>query len=209
MDLKRLPRFARRTTIAAALLICAACGKEEHKKRFDWVRAGSRLYYDAYGPTDTIRDFRCLLVFADDKFLRIQEEALGGGSSYSLLLYDVTQRRYQVKRGGLHSQACGSCGGLIVSCGSSFDYLFAPNAPFLYQALPYYSCSSEPEGTNYVVNTDTVVTVPLGTFHAYALRHPNGDRSYWNPREGLIMYKVHYRHRTIWHGALRLNRIER
>lgn len=204
---KTSSNFVRRTTITAAVLLtCAACGKEEYKKRFEWVRAGNRLYYDAYGPADTIHDFRSLLVFADDKLLRIQEEVPSGSNFYSLFFYDVTRRRYQVKRGGLYSQACGSCGGLIVSCGSSFDYLFAPNAPFLYQALPYYSCSSEPEGTNYVVNTDTVVTVPLGTFSAYVLRHPNGDRSYWNPREGLIMYEA--RNQRAWRGTLRLNRIE-
>lgn len=196
----RFPRFS--PLLLAAALSCVACAKEEHKKRFGWFRHGARLYYDAYCPTDTTRDFRSIIIFADGEDLRMQESA--PGTSYPLTMYAVTQRRYRVRRGGLFGQACHSCGTGIPSCGSAFDYLFAPNAPFVNQALPYYSCGAEADDRNYVLNPDTVVSVPYGTFHTYALKHPNGDRSYWSPASGLIMYRIAHNACT-----LRLNRIVR
>lgn len=53
---------------------------------------------------------------------------------------------------------------------------------------------------------DTVITIPMGTFTTYIIVHENGDKSYWNADEGLLMYQIANRP---YRGFLKLNRITR
>ncbi|MCC3158132.1 hypothetical protein LJ737_12860 [Hymenobacter sp. 15J16-1T3B] len=192
----------------ALLFGCAACNKDGSHKPFGWVRGGNRLYYDFYGLQDTIRDCRYLEINRDDDDYRIREHAPNNSSgSLTPLFGEINDIDVVVKSNALYEQICSSCG--FGSCFSLTENIYAPKSPFLYQELPTYYCGSHIRGRNYVINTDTTLTVPMGKFKVYIMQHPDGDKSYWNPREGLIMYEVRNQYRTSFRGTLRLNRITR
>ncbi|AHJ96931.1 hypothetical protein Hsw_1336 [Hymenobacter swuensis DY53] len=50
------------------------------------------------------------------------------------------------------------------------------------------------------------MTVPKGTFKTYIMRYENGDKSYWNADEGLIMYERYWQGRR--EGTLKLTKIQ-
>jgi hypothetical protein len=200
-------RLTHHFTLAAALLLgSTACDKDSSNKPFGWVRSGTRLYYDFYGAQDTIRDVRYLAINPDNKVLNIQEYK-PNTNGLTPLFGQFSDIDVKVEPKGLYERICGSCS--FGSCISMSDYMVVPKKPFLYQELITYSCGSSSNGTNYIMNTDTTLTVPMGTFTVYVMQHPDGDKSYWNAREGLIMYEVRNQDRTAWRGTLRLNRIER
>lgn len=194
--------------VAAFLLLgCAACNKDGSNKPFGWVRSGNRLYYDFYGVQDTVPDFRYLEINREDKHYNILECMPGSTALSPPLfgqLYDIDVK---VESKGLYELVVSTCG-LGPTVGQT-DYLYAPKKPFLYQEIPAYTCASSTNSSNYIVNADTTLTVPMGTFKVYIMQHRGGDKSYWNVQEGLIMYEVRNRYRTTWRGTLRLNRIER
>ncbi len=93
----------------------------------------------------------------------------------------------------------------IPSCGKRFEFLYAPNAPRLNQELPQYGCSRNPGRANTIIQTQSVVTVPRGTYTTYVMLHELGHKSYWNPDEGLIMYEKYVDGALLF--TLKLNRI--
>lgn len=169
--------------------------------KFDWVATGNKLYYDYYRTTDTLRDFRLLLIAN-----RFYEQDPANSSSYQLM-FRILARDFVVKKGGLYGIACESCG--FLGCSGKFEFLYAPNKASLNQELPLYGCSRTPYSfKNKIVEVDKVVTVPKGTFTTYVMLHENGDKSYWNADEGLIMYD-RYDFNGSFIGSLKLNRIVR
>ena len=185
------------------VFICSSsCKKDENKKvKFSWARTGNRLYYDYFTPSDTIHDFRCIEI-AD----RFYEQEPANSGNYQLM-FRIINRDIIVKKGGLYGIACESCG--FFGCTGKFEFLYAPNAPTLNQELPEYGCSRTPYPyKNKIIEVDKKISVPKGTFITYIMLHENGDKSYWNADEGLIMYD-RYDFNGNFIGTLKLNRIVR
>jgi hypothetical protein len=179
-------------------LMIIYCKKDENKLvKFGWAKDGNRLFFDFYGNTDTIKDFRTLYVSG-----RFLEGAPTTPNNYPVLFY-IWDKDFVIKKGGLYGATCADrncwCWTL------NLQFLYAPNKPYLNQELPEYNCGTVYD-TNKIVTIDTIVTVPMGTFRTYVMQHGNGDKSYWNADEGIIMYYVS---RGRWKGTLRLNRIVR
>jgi hypothetical protein len=183
-------------------MLCASCAKDDNQKiKFGWAKEGTRLVYDYYTATDTIPNYRELYI--SDRFM---ESAPGNQDSYELLFHLIS-REFKVKRGGLYGVECSECRGFgLLGCPNKFDFLFAPNAATLNQELPVYGCGEKIDGINKVVEVDRRVEVPWGTFNTYVILQYNGDRSYWNAAEGLIMYET-TDHRGNHVGTLKLSRI--
>ena len=180
------------------IVITGSCKKEENKMKFAWVKDGNKFYYDYYTPTDTIKDFRNLLVGAQ----RFMEQDPRNANSYETMFRLV--HRMVVKKGGLYGLACESCG--ILGCAGEFEYLYAPNVPALNQELLQYGCSTTADSyKNKIIEINKLVTVPKGTFNTYVMLLENGDKAYWNPDEGLIMYD-RYDYDDSFIGSLRLSR---
>lgn len=182
-----------------------SCHKDKNDQvKFGWVKGGTRLYYDYYSPTDTIRDCRYLLIFAS----RFMEKNPSGTDNFGML-FDVPDRDIVVKKGGLYGLACENCDMGPLVCLNEFEFLYAPNAPSPNQKIPVYGCGRTPRGHNRIITVDTTITVPMGTFRTYVMQHyAFGDRSYWNPNVGLIQYDNYDGRGNLQH-SLRLNRILR
>lgn len=191
--------------IAFIPVLFHSCHKDENDKvKFGWVKGGNRLYYDYYSPTDTIRDCRYLLIL-DNLFMENNPSSTDNFG----MIFNILNRDHVVKKGGLYGLACENCDMGPLVCLNEFEFLYAPNAPALHQELPEYGCGRTPRWHNRIINVDTTITVPMGTFKTYVMQHyAFGDRSYWNPDEGLIRYDS-YDGRGNLKGSLRLNRILR
>lgn len=189
--------------LSAVLMIAASCDKGVlGKKKFGWLDEGTKLYYDYYTPAGTRTDVRRLLIGS-----RIFEQELANSDVHELM-FRVLDRDFIVKRDGLYGVACESCGMGIITCLSEFEFLYAPNKARQNQELREYDCGRDSYSINKIIEVDKTVTVPKGTFKTYVILHPNGDRSYWNPDEGLIQYD-RYNYNGAFIGSLKLNRIER
>lgn len=177
-----------------------SCTKEQ--RTFGWVRTGTKLYYDYYTLSDTTRDFRSLIIAG-----RFYEEFPGGGLG-NQYLFRILDRDIKVKYDGLYGMACEDCGWGIITCMTKFEFLYAPNKPYLNQEIEEYGCGRTPLATNRIIEVNKEVTVPYGKYTCYVMLHDNGDRSYWNPDSGLIMYD-RYDMNGDYIGSLKLTRIER
>jgi hypothetical protein len=168
------------------IFLFASCSKDENKKiKFGWYKEETRLVYDFYSATDTIQDFRVLLI--SKGFL---ETSPNGPNPYEVIFDQFKQiGKYTVKRGGLYGIECKDCRFGFFGCSEEFNFLMAPNAPSLNQELPVYSCGEKITGINKVIEINKTVSVPYGTFETYVILHPNGDKSFWNADNGLIMYE--------------------
>ena len=183
------------------IVITSSCKKEENKKKFDWVREGNKMYYDYYTPTDTIKDFRYLEIVAQ----RFSEQDPTNSSFYETM-FRIINRDLVVKKGGLYGLACEECGFGILTCLSKFEYLYAPNIPTLNQEIPQYSCGRTANSYKIkIIEINKIITVPKGTFNTYVMLHENGDRSYWNADEGVIMYD-RYEYDGSLIGSLKLSK---
>lgn len=190
----------------AGLMLLMTCGLEVEFNnnsdiKFDWVKEGSKLYYDYYTSQDTIPDFRYLKI--KDGF----DEGTDSSGSY-YLVFHILDRKLRVKRDGLYGLACESCKISLLGCLSNFEFLYVPSTPILDQELTVYGCERKPYYSNKVIETSVTVTVPMGTFNTYIILHSNGDRSYWSPDDGLIMYEKYNKSGGTLIGTLKLNRIE-
>ena len=186
-------------TLTMLFVILFSCKKEENKKKFEWVRPGNKMYYDYYTSTDTTKDFRYLEIFAN----RFHELDPSNANSYETM-FQIIDRDLVVKKGGLYGLACKSCG--FFGCVGEFEYLYAPNVPSLNQEIPQYGCSETADSYKIkIIEINKNITVPKGTFSTYVMLHENGDKSYWNPDEGLIMYD-RYEYDGSLIGSLKLSR---
>ena len=188
-----------------SMLLFPSCEKRlVFWKKFKWVDKGWLFYYDYYTPTDTIRDARTLTV--NDGF----QENAPGNPNYFQHYFRLTEQDVKVKKDGLHALELVHCSGMgIVSSRTKFSYLYAPDKADLNQPLQEYSCERIPYShTNMVIEVNKKITVPDGTFSTYVIRHFNGDRSYWDPDHGIIMYD-RYDQNGVLIGSLKLNRVER
>lgn len=188
--------------IAIHSIFFYSCKKDENKKtKFGWVKSGNKLYYDYNTSSGTIHDFRYLEIL--DRFYENDPT----NSNIYETMFRIIDRDLVVKKGGIYGVACENCS--FLGCIKQFDYLYAPNAPSLNQEIPQFSCSKIPNSyKNKIIEINKTVTVPKGTFSTYVMLLENGDKSYWNADEGLIMYdRYDYKGNLI--GSLKLNRIVR
>ena len=106
-------------SVVTVLIFFFSCTKDDNNKvRFGWLKSGNKLYYDYFTKTDTLKDFRDLLVY--NKFY---EEDPARSSSYQLM-FRILDRDFIVKKGGLYGKACENCG--LLGCIDEFEFLYAP-----------------------------------------------------------------------------------
>lgn len=182
-----------------------SCKKDDNnivsdKVKFGWAKNGKKLYYDQYKGANIVKDYLKLAI-SDNRFFQNDVAS----SDYM----DIFDKDFIIKKEGLFGLACVDCSVGLFSCYNTFEFLYAPNTPLLDQKIPQYDCGRDSYYNIEIKNTDTVVSVPFGTFHTYAMLHQNGDRSYWNADNGIILYeKMDYRDRTILAETFELNRVE-
>ncbi|WP_197031966.1 hypothetical protein [Hymenobacter swuensis] len=186
-----------------AFVSLSSCSKDENKKtKFSWAKKGNKLYYDYHTPTNVIKDSRRLSINE-----RFEEQILSSTPNEPGYLYfNLLSSNIVVKKGGLYGQSVENCGWGIINNNTPFEFLYTPNEPQLHQEIIEYGCSRKPLTKNHIINIDTTVTVPKGTFKTYIMRYENGDKSYWNADEGLIMYERYWQGRR--EGTLKLTKIQ-
>lgn len=185
--------ITKQTYIIGIFILCVlySCKKDDNDKvKFGWAKNGKTFFYDQYKGSGVVKDYLRLAIY-DNEFFQDNVAA----STYM----DILDRHFVIKKGGLFGLACEECNFGFFSCLSKFEFLYAPNAPSLNQELPQYGCGRTPYYNTRIIKVDTVVSVPLGTFKTYVMLHQNGDKSYWNADNGIILYeKVDYRdNRTV------------
>lgn len=175
--------------------------------KFGWAKTGNKLYYDYYTATDTLKDYRYLSIYNFSSKTAFREEIpkYDTGTFFNNpLFFRILDRGFVIKEDGLYGIGCESCG--FFGCSQPFEFIYAPNQPVLYQNLPLFGCSNRSGSSNTVTAIDTTVTIPMGTFKTYILEHSNGDKSFWSPEDGIIIYEaVNDDNR----GIFKLNRIVR
>lgn len=164
-----------------SVVIFDSCKKDPNKEiKYDWATNGTKLIYDRYTATDTIKNS---LSFT------IVDNTFQGQSSPSIMI-NILESKFKLKEGGLYSVDCDNCPNSgFFYCLTTTDYLYLPNYASLNQKLPVYSCG-EIYYTNKVIEVDKTITVPQGTYITFVLKSDNGDLSYWNAHYGLIMYET-------------------
>ncbi len=98
------------------------------------------------------------------------------------------------KKDGLYLRANNVCGMGILN--STFDFLYIPANPSKGQVIQLYTCEEQPTGQNRILHSDTVLTVPAGTFHTFCVLHSDSSKSYWNRDVGVILYELYDRDAT-------------
>jgi hypothetical protein len=176
------------------IVLATSCKKDVNDKvEFKWAKNGTLLFYDQYKNSVIAKDYLKILII-DNRFLQ--------NGTYMKIL----DTEFKIKKGGLYGLYCYDH---YCYCIPNQEFLYAPNQPYINQELPQYSCGTTPDFINKIIAVDTVVTVPMGTYKTYIMQHYNGDKSYWNANDGLIMYdKVDFTNRTTVIETFKLNRVE-
>ena len=177
-----------KVSIIVMLLLSSmiSCKKDDnHKVKFGWAKNGSVYFYDQYKGSSIVKNYFKLAIYNGRFF---QNDI---GASVNM---DIVEGDFIVKKGGLFGLACEECSFGFFGCSREFEFLYAPNSPLLNQEIPQYSCGRTPDYNTRIIKIDTMISVPYGTFNTYVMQHKNGDKSYWNADNGIIMYeKVDYR----------------
>lgn len=188
------------TTVIIFSTLVSCTKDENNKEEFSWAQNGKTFFYDRYEGSDTVKDYLKLAIF-DNQFFQNDVAA----SVYM----DILDRPFTIKKGGLFGQACEDCDIGFFGCSKKFAFLYAPNAPAINQQLPYFDCGKTSEYNIKILNTDTIINVPMGIFHTYIMLHYQGDKSYWNANSGIIMYeKINYTDNRIVIDTFKLSRVE-
>lgn len=184
--------------IILIIFYLSACKKDVNNQiEFKWAENGTILFYDQYKNSAIVKDYLKIEILDNNFFVNGVV-----GNSYMKIL----DRQFTRKKGGLYGLYCDDH---YCYCIPNKEFLYAPNQPYLNQELPEYNCGTTPDHINKVITIDTVITVPMGTYKTYVMQHYNGDKSYWNANDGLIMYdKVDFTNRTIVIETYKLNRIQ-
>jgi hypothetical protein len=173
----------KKTSILIILFLSSviSCKKDDNKKvKFGWTRNGSVYFYDQYKGPSVVKNYFKLAIY-DNRFYQNDINA----SVYM----DILNRNFIVKKGGLFGLACEECNFGFFSCSRKFEFLYTPNSPSLNQEIPQFGCGRKPDYNTLIVKIDTTISVPYGTFNTYVMQHKNGDKSYWNADNGIIMYE--------------------
>ena len=187
------------SSIATIVILFTSCTKSKNFIiKFGWVKEGTKLYYDYYRPTDTLHDYRYLTIVAN----RFFEQDPSYPSTYQTM-FNLPNKDFVAKPGGLYGLAYEDCNSFFNS--RTFDFLYAPNSPSINQEIDEYGCGRQYYSIDKIIEINKTVNVPKGTYTTYVMLHFNGDKSYWNPDEGLIMYERYVNGYYV--GTLKLTRI--
>lgn len=193
--------------LIALFLFCMliSCKKNNNVKvndiiKFGWAKNGKKLYYDQYKGSNIVKDYLKLTI-SDNRFFQNDVAS----SDYM----DIVDKGFVIKKEGLFGLACVDCSMGLFSCYNTFEFLYAPNAPSHTQEIHQYSCGRDSYYNIQIIKIDTIVSVSFGTFNTYVMLHENGDKSYWNADNGIILYeRMDYRDRTTLAETYKLNRVE-
>lgn len=156
-----------------------------------WFSKYHYFHYDCSRDTQNIPDYRILSVIDDpstqDAVFFYEHPGDTSASSWEQTFGFFGNGTFINKTDGLYQQACTDCGAGLLCW--TFDYLAIPANVQSGDAVQLYGCGHKEHGRNQIVNTDTIINVPAGTYHTFCILHPGGDKSYWNRDIGIIMYE--------------------
>ncbi len=200
------------TMALVAITVITSC-KKESVAPAGWFTKNRDYYYDYATDTSNIVNYRQLSVipgFAPDELFFYESSPdtniiISGTQVFEIFGNGLITP----KDDGLYQESAGTCG--FGFSFNDFKYLFIPAWPEAGQRVPQYGCAHTDEGTNTILNTDTAITVPAGTYHTFCVLHPNGDKSYWSREVGIIMYDQWQHDRAlplVRLGSLKLRRMD-
>jgi len=182
--------FFRNIFFATALIgSIASCNKKPTAPPAWWNLHG-HFYYDLTTDTSYITNYRQLIVGSGssaDQLFFYELPTDTSLNSWESIFEIFGNGTLKVKEDGLYSHASDYCKVGVIDF--TFDFLFMPAQPAIGESIPQYGCEHQNAGYNTVVLPDTILSVPAGTYHTFCVKHPNGDRSYWNTNTGIIMYE--------------------
>jgi hypothetical protein len=207
-----LKMFCRQVVLLlGALLLFAQCKKEASDPRPGWYRSPASYIYDvedSSGNKESATQLETHFEKADPNNFRFFENSPDVQVSTSRRYFGLDQLLFTSASDGLYGEAAVSCN--ISLFYDRFTFLAVPAKPVAGANFPLYACGRGPKGSYTVVQTDTVLTVPAGTFQTFRLRHENGDQSWWNLEKGIIQFQTSYFDSNNRHGGnivLRLRKI--
>lgn len=134
------------------LMVVSTCKKDEnHKVKFGWAKNGNVFFYDWYKGSSIKKDSLKLEII-NNRFFQNDIAA-----NVNL---DIYENNFVVKKGGIYGLGCNSCDFGFFSCSTTFEFLYAPNAPAAGQEIPVFTCGKTATSTLKITNTDTTITVP-------------------------------------------------
>ncbi len=157
-----------------------------------WFTTHSRFYYDVSTDTSALPG-HVLYVDPVDPFgatvLSFIEQPVDTPITSYFEYFRQINGILRPRADGLYRSAAKVCG-LVGPISDLFYYLTIPADVQTGTSITQYACGHDVAGYNKILNADTIITVPAGTYHTFCVLHPNNDRSYWNRETGIIMYEV-------------------
>lgn len=158
---------------------------------FAWVKAGHKLTYTYYSPTDTTLNALTLTVIENP-----DSENLGFQFSYpqwtSISSAKWIGDNYNVYRkfNGLYKGTASDCG-FMNAFSAAYYFMRAPLAPVLDTYYPDYLCKGKIFTAYKVVDINKTITVPAGSFNTFVLQDTATlKKEYWNEKNGIIMFDL-------------------
>jgi hypothetical protein len=194
------------------LLFICSCKKTEQQSEpnsaFKWFANGTNFHYDLYTSSGIIKNYETLSVVKNsytgnlDLTESAQTDTIGGS-----LYFEDLQGEYVVKSDGLYAITVATCEYHIVDY-PTFTSQFLPNNPKVGQQIPVYFCQGDVVDTINVLALNQSVTVPYGTFNTYVMQYNYGQKGYWDPNTGLVMYERFDNNGNL-SGTLKLDNVTR
>ena len=174
----------------------ASCKKDSSNPPL-WFTTHSRFYYDVSTDTSVLPSHLLDVGpgFTANELFFYETAVDTSITSYSQYFQIFGNGLLKPREDGLYSTASSSCG--FGPSLSSFDYLNIPADAKTGASITQYRCGHNIAGDNRILNEDTIISVPAGTYHTFCILHPNSDRSYWNRETGIIMYEEYQHDATL------------
>lgn len=175
--------------LAGGLLFFGGCKKEEEVIIPGWYQKAAEYYFDLDSAGKTIQNFSIIAVRIVNPGIielteRVQYPTRFGYSG----LTNLSDLDLFTQKEGLFGEHPNSCG--FISLSGSSRYLLVPANPRTEQQIPIYGCAKTLYGTDTIIATEEMITVPVGTYKTFSIAHYNGDRSWWSQGIGLVQYET-------------------
>lgn len=175
---------------AVAMLLTVASCKKTAVEEPQWFRNHTRFYYDLETDSSVEEGSRLLSVSLqnDGRDYFFYERPADTGSRTWYAIFGIFGNGFlKPMPDGLYRRASTTCNVGLIS--NSFEFLTIPAKPESGARIPQYACERREDGQNEILASDTLISVPAGSFRTFCVLHPNGDRSWWNRDIGIIMYR--------------------
>jgi len=181
------------SAIFCLILLISSCKKTEQPSQpnpaFKWYTNGTNFHYDLYTSNGIIKNYETLSVVKNSYTGNLELTESAKTDTIREAYFEDLEGEYVVKSDGLYAITVSTCEYHIVDY-PSFTSQFLPNNPKIGQQIPVYFCQGTVVDTINVLALNQSVTVPYGTFNTYVMQYNYGQKGYWDPNTGLLMYEV-------------------